>query len=142
MKQKRFNHAVLSAAALILPITAWSADLDLKVENVKGTSGHLRVAVYGSSADYRKTPVKAIKAAAVSDPVSIRIAGLEAGDYAIALFHDRNGNEKLDSNLMGIPTEPYGFSGSTRNLMGPAKWEQARFTVAPEGGTITVRLSD
>lgn len=142
MKHYGFNQAVLAAAALILPIAAWSSDLVLKVENVKGTTGELRVAVYGSAGDYRKSPVKAIKAAAAGDPVSIRITGLAAGDYAIALFHDRNGNEKLDSNLMGIPTEPYGFSGSTRNLMGPANWEQARFSVAPAGTTITVRLSD
>ena len=142
MKRSRFNHAVLAALALVLPIAAWSSDLDLKVENVKVASGDLRVAVYGSADDYRKKAVKEVKAAAGSDPVSIRIPGLAAGDYAIALFHDRNGNEKLDSNLMGIPTEPYGFSGSARSLMGPATWEQARFDLAPGGATVTVRLSD
>jgi uncharacterized protein (DUF2141 family) len=142
MKPSRFNHAVLAATALVLPIAAWSSDLDLKVENVKGAGGDLRVAVYGSADDYRRKAVKEVMAAAGSDPVSIRIAGLAAGQYAIALFHDRNGNEKLDSNLMGIPTEPYGFSGSARDLMGPATWEQARFDLAPGGATVTVRLSD
>jgi uncharacterized protein (DUF2141 family) len=43
---------------------------------------------------------------------------------------------------MGIPTEPYGFSGSNRDLMGPATWEQARFAVGSDGATVTVRLSD
>jgi uncharacterized protein (DUF2141 family) len=142
MKQNRFNQALLAAAALVLPMAAWSSDLELKVENVKGASGDLRVAVYGSSADYRKSAVREIKVAAVGDPVSIPISGLAAGDYAIALYHDRNGNQKLDSNLMGIPTEPYGFSGSSRDLMGPATWEQARFAVGSDRATVTVRLSD
>jgi uncharacterized protein (DUF2141 family) len=142
MQERWFDKSLVAVALGLAPLAAWSTDLELKVENVKVPGGDLRVAVYGSPADFRKTAVKAVKVAAAGDPVSIRIAGLTAGDYAIAIFHDRNGNEKLDSNLMGIPTEPYGFSGSTRNLMGPATWEQARFGVPPEGAAVTVRLSD
>jgi len=147
MKRIRSKHLIprallLAAPIAALPTAAWSSDLELKVENVKSPGGDIRIAVYGSPADYRKSAVREIKAAAAGDPVSIRIAGLPAGDYAIALFHDRNGNEKLDSNLMGIPTEPYGFSGTQRNLMGPATWEQAKFSVAPDGAAVTVKLSD
>ena len=143
MKRSGFNLSVLAAVSLaVIPIAAWSADLELKVENIKGTSGDLRVAVYGSPADYRKSAVREVKARVAGDPMAIHIEGLAAGDYAIALFHDRNGNEKLDSNMIGIPTEPYGFSGSARNPMGPATWDQARFGVAPDGATVTVRLSD
>ena len=127
-------------ALVALPLTAWPAELDLKIENVK-PGGDLMIAVYGSAADYRKAAVKEIKVPARSDPTAVPIA-LDAGDYAIALYHDRNGNGKLDSNLLGIPTEPYGFSGSAGQQMGPATWEQAKFSVAASGGTITVRLSD
>jgi uncharacterized protein (DUF2141 family) len=134
--------AMSAALPLTVPATAWSSDLAVKVENVKSPGGDIRVAVYGSPADYRKTAVKAIKVAAAGDPVGIRITGLSPGDYAIAVYHDRNGNEKLDSNLMGIPTEPYGFSGTARNLMGPATWEQAKFSLPVEGGAVNVRLSD
>jgi uncharacterized protein (DUF2141 family) len=142
-KSPMFMALALSAALpLAAPATAWSSDLALKVENVRSPGGDLRIAVYGSEADYRKTPVRAIKVAAAGDPVAIRISGLAPGDYAVALYHDRNGNEKLDSNLMGIPTEPYGFSGVARNLMGPATWQQAKFNLPAEGGAVNVRLSD
>ena len=146
MKQPRYRGKLIPALVLAtlatLPLAAWSADLDLKVDNVKGAGGDLRVGVYASADDYRKTPVKEIKAAADGSPVAIHISGLAPGDYAIALYHDRNRNEKLDTNLLGIPTEPYGFSGSARNLMGPATWEQAKFSVAAEGAAVTVTLSD
>ena len=142
MKRSRLHSRVIPVLALAaLPMAAWSADLDLTVENVTG-AGDLRVGVYASSADYRKTAFKEIRAAATGNPVSIRIPGLAAGDYAIAIFHDRNGNQKLDSNMIGIPTEPYGFSGSARNLMAPATWEQAKFSMAADGGAVTVKLSD
>ena len=35
-----------------------------------------------------------------------------AGTYAIRLFLDVNNNQKLDKNLFGKPTEPFGFSNN------------------------------
>lgn len=141
MKRNRLGGAAV-AMILALPATGWSADLELKVENVKEPVGDLRIGLYASAEDYRKTAVKEFQAPASANPVVIRMAGLAAGDYAIAIYHDRNGNQKLDSNLLGIPKEPYGFSGSARNLAGPATWQQARFSLPAEGGAVTVQLSD
>jgi uncharacterized protein (DUF2141 family) len=31
--------------------------------------------------------------------------GVNAGTYAISVFHDENSNGKLDTNFMGIPRE-------------------------------------
>ena len=141
MKQNWLGLAAITAI-LALPATAWSADLELKVENVKEAVGNLRVGIYRSADEFRKTAVKELQAPASATPVVIRVPGLAAGDYAIAIYHDRNGNQKLDSNLLGIPNEPYGFSGSARNLAGPATWEQARFSLPAEGGSVTLHLSD
>lgn len=40
---------------------------------------------------------------------AIVVPGLHAGEYAVAVFHDANGNKKLDT-FAGIPKEGYGFS--------------------------------
>ena len=42
--------------------------------------------------------------------VRIIFAGLPPGDYAVAAFHDADGNGELGTNILGIPTEGYGFS--------------------------------
>ena len=147
MKGNRLSHTATPAlvalvALAALPAAAWSADLELKVENVREPVGDLRVGVYASADEYRKTAVKEIKTPAAGNPVATRIPGLAAGDYAIAIYHDRNANQKLDSNMLGIPKEPYGFSGTSRSLTGPATWEQARFSLPAEGGAVTIQLSD
>ena len=36
------------------------------------------------------------------------------GTYAVFLFHDENDNGTVDHNLLGIPSEPLGFSGGFR----------------------------
>jgi uncharacterized protein (DUF2141 family) len=141
MKPNRLGLILLPALAC-LPPAAWSADLDIRVGNVKEAVGDLMLGIYSNAEDYRKTAVRTIKAPATGSPVAIRIPGLVAGDYAIAIYHDRNGNQKLDSNMLGIPKEPYGFSGSGRNLAGPATWEQAKFHLPAEGGAVTIALSD
>ena len=47
------------------------------------------------------------------------------GKYAIVLFQDLNGDNKLDMNGQ-MPAEPFGFSNLTM-LMGPPNFEQCAF---------------
>lgn len=49
------------------------------------------------------------------------------GEYSIAVYHDWNSNDKLDTNILGIPNEPYGFSNNARSKWGPPKYEIAQF---------------
>jgi uncharacterized protein (DUF2141 family) len=136
------RHLVPPVLALLAPVV-WAGDLELSVENVRSQEGEVRIGLYATPDDYRKTPMREAKAAANGNPVSIRIPGLPAGEYAIALYHDRNSNQKLDSNVLGIPIEPYGFSVAPgRSLSGPAGWEQAKFNLPPDGASISIRLSD
>ncbi len=123
------------------PLLASGAELEVTVKNVKSADGALRVGLYASEADYRKTAIRQLKAEPVHGQVALRFADLPAGEYAIAMYHDRNDNGKLDSNLVGVPTEPYGFSGEPA-AFGPPAWREARVRVAPEGAAISVRLSD
>jgi uncharacterized protein (DUF2141 family) len=142
MNRSWIRHLLPPIIAALAP-AASAGDLELKVENVKSLEGEVRVGVFATADDFRKTAIREVKAPASGNPVAIRIAELAAGEYAIALYHDRNGNQKLDSNLLGIPTEPYGFSvAAGRSLGGPANWEQAKFKLPPDGGSISIQLSD
>jgi uncharacterized protein (DUF2141 family) len=58
---------------------------------------------------------------------TLRVSFTDApkGDLGIKVFHDVNGNGKLDTNWMGIPTEPYGFGNSAPATFGPPSFEKA-----------------
>lgn len=49
--------------------------------------------------------------------------------FAIGAHHDRNANEKLDKNALGMPTEPYGFSNNPKRGFGPPSYEEAAVKV-------------
>ena len=38
------------------------------------------------------------------------IKNLPEGEYAIAIYHDENGDKKCNTNMIGIPKEGYGFT--------------------------------
>ena len=46
------------------------------------------------------------------------------GSYSIKVFHDENGNSKLDKDILGVPTERYGFSNNARGRFGPPPFQQ------------------
>jgi uncharacterized protein (DUF2141 family) len=67
--------------------------------------------------------------------VFIIIPNLPKGAYAAAIYQDKNGNEKMDLNFLGMPTEKYGFSNNT---MMP-DWKKNSFDLNADM-SITIKL--
>ena len=59
--------------------------------------------------------------------VIVVIDSLAFGEYAIRVFHDKNENMIIDTNILGIPTEDYGYSNDASGWFGPPSWEKAKF---------------
>ena len=53
---------------------------------------------------------------------------IPAGSYAIACFHDENGNGLLDKGMFGIPKEGVVVSNNAKGSFGPPKYEDAKFS--------------
>ena len=122
---------ILVAAGLagILAAPAFSADLAIEVRGVRSGEGRLFVAVH--SPETRDTfPAGAGMVAGLQQrahPGSIRfvLRDLPPGRYAVNAFHDEDGNGELDTNLLGIPSEGYGFANDPPSTFGPADFESA-----------------
>ena len=56
------------------------------------------------------------------------INGLDESNYAIAIFHDKNSNDKFDT-FFSIPKEKFGFSNNARVFLAPPKFEDASIFV-------------
>jgi uncharacterized protein (DUF2141 family) len=70
-----------------------------------------------------------------------RFQPVPAGRYAVAVVHDENGNQKLDNNLLGVPTEGYGVSNNKTYAMSAPRWDESRFDlVAGEMRELTIQL--
>lgn len=99
------------------------------------------MAVYATESDFLNTDrVYAKQIVPVKQAGNLEMTfALPPGKYAVSCFHDVNGNGKLDTNLVGIPSEPYGFSNNARPRFRPPYWSEASFSVS--GGTIQLPVS-
>lgn len=59
----------------------------------------------------------------------IEIKDLKPGKYSFKYFHDENNNEKLDTNMIGMPKEGYGFANNAKGKFGPPPLEKTIITV-------------
>lgn len=108
-----------------------SGTLLVLVKGFKSTEGHLRVALFNKGntfpdSDAYRTSITEISA----NEELIRFEDLPYGDYAVAVIHDFNDDGKLDKNILGIPTEGYGFSNNAMGKYGPPTFLQASFVFA------------
>lgn len=135
-------HPIRSAClALALSATpAFAADLTVRVADVPSAQGSIMVAVYDGATNFLRRPMQSARVAATAGTVDIVIKDLPAGGYGIAVFHDANGNGKMDSNFMGIPVEDHAFSNNARGTMGPPSFDQVKFSLPAAGATATISL--
>ena len=62
---------------------------------------------------------------------SYQLDDLPAGEYALLIYYDENGNEVMDRNFIGIPREPLGFSNEYQPK-GPPSYPRAAFQLAED----------
>lgn len=123
-------------------ISGSRAEFNLTIENIPKVEGEIRIAIFDSEEAYnsKENPVYAIVLPVESKTISWSETGLPYGNYAIAVYHDKNENGELDTNFLGIPKEAYGFSNDARGKFGPASWKDAKFEVNAENVSHTIHI--
>ena len=122
--------AQVSAASLTVGVTA-----------IKEDTGAIMLALYDNADAYNGSgpSTKAARIDVEGGKVSIEFDDLPPGRYAIKLYHDANSTGELDTNIMGLPIEAYGFSGKAESL-GPPPFDTAAVEIVAGENSVTVRL--
>lgn len=127
---------------LIVPLGIFGQNtLEVTVEGIQTSEGLIQVALYNQESGflkiegvYRSDSTKARKGS-----TQLKFEDLPEGEYALAIFHDENANEALDTNWIGIPREPMGFSNSRMKTFGPPSFEDCKLKF-PTVTSISVQL--
>jgi uncharacterized protein (DUF2141 family) len=104
------------------------ADIVLDVTGLEDDSGVVRCALHTKS-DWLNTEDarRRIEASPDSGEATCRFEDVEAGTYAVAAYHDRDDDGEMDSNFLGIPSEPVCASNNPEANMGPPSFSDAKF---------------
>lgn len=84
--------------------------------------------------------VKKVKFAARAPVTQFCLTAPESGDFAIAIYHDRNANGRFDKTGLGMPDEPWGISNNPKVRFAPPSVESALFAVDAEGAQVDIDL--
>lgn len=141
-----FVLATAVVLAVCLPGAA-AADTAVRVvvTNVVKQDGVLLAGAYSSPETWLGATTVVSKAIPVAGnvrdgAVTIEMA-LPPGNYALSVLQDMNGNRKLDTNFIGIPTEASGSSNDAPAKWSAPKFKDAVFTVGDEPVSLTIRLN-
>jgi uncharacterized protein (DUF2141 family) len=132
---------VLALAAEAEPSA--SATIRAVVSEVRNRSGRVGCSVYDSAEGFPSESAKAIQRHWVEiagSSVVCEFTGLRPGTYAVAVFHDENGNGKLDKGLFGKPTEGWGTSNNVQHSFSAPSFEESKVTLSP-GATLELALT-
>lgn len=110
------------------------------IEQLKG--GELKIGIFNSIETFtdKKDPIFE-KVLIPNDSVeSFTFKKIPSGLYAIAIYHDENGDDILTTKRLGIPVEGVGFSGVSKSKIKPPNFETAAINLTNDS-TIFIRLT-
>jgi uncharacterized protein (DUF2141 family) len=132
--------ALLFAATMAAATPAMAGDIRVVVTNLESAGGLVSIGLHGPSDDF-PSPAAMVEGRivpAAAGAVTVTFRDLPPGRYAVAVFHDVDGDGALDTGALGLPAEPYGFSRNARGRFGPPDFDRAAFDLGD--GAVEVRI--
>ncbi len=120
-----------------------TSTLELEIGEFRNTKGHLLVSVFDNSNDFPDNEQNALvnkKVKVTQKKHTILIEDLPEGEYAVVFLHDENGNEEMDTNFVGAPTEGYGASNDAVNTFSAPKYKDAKFLLEGEKKSLKLKI--
>ena len=120
--------------------------LKVSITNIENGNGTIYIAILDSAKDWLKSgteskPFRDVTQAVTStDNLLITVEDLPPGKYAISLFQDLDGDAEMDTNFVGFPKEPFGFS-APMGKFGPPDFEEAAVKFSGEDTSVKITLN-
>ena len=123
-------------------ITDHVGELCVRVVGFKSDDGVVKIGLFNSAQRYaaHAGSFKKVKLPVKDKMCLWVIEGLPYGEYGVMLYHDKNGNDKLDKNIVGVPKEPYGFSNNAKAELGLPPYEKVKFLFEAEAATLDIMV--
>ncbi len=136
----KFIVAILTITILFITnkITAQNNTITAKVINATSDEGKVEFALYNKT-NFRMKPLQGAESKIVNGKSVVVFEDIEAGEYAIICYHDKNNNGKMDFEANGMPIEDYGASNNVMNF-GPPKFEDAQFTIIDKNVSLEIKF--
>ena len=132
----------LIAAAFSLPMTASAAELLVRITGLSEPLGQVGCSLFAGPAGFPmdNAGARQLWQAADAKGVTCRYSDVPEGTYAVSIGHDLNGNKRVDTNFVGLPTEQWGVSNNVRPNLRAPRFDEAMFKVAADAKDVVIDI--
>lgn len=107
-------------------------NLSVEVTGLVPDKGNVILGLYDKKIGFldNGSGIANVKVKVTGDKIAHTFKYLPNGEYAIAVYQDENGNGKCDRNMIGYPTEGFGFSKNYRPKFSAPKFDEVKIAVS------------
>lgn len=137
---------LMAIVATVLSTPAGGGDtgsIVVTIDGLRNAKGSARVALFNREPgfpDEEPAAYRTFVAEIVGAQVLVRFEQLPSGTYAVAMYHDENGDAKFNKGLFGIPKEGYGVSNNIVHAVRAPKFSEAVIPVSDGVKEIAIRV--
>lgn len=132
----------LIAASCSLPMAAGAAELVVRITGLSEPLGQVGCSLFAGPAGFPmdNSGARQLWQAADSKGVTCRFSDVPEGTYAVSIGHDLNGNKRVDTNFIGLPTEQWGVSNNARPSLRAPRFDEALFKVTADAKDVVIDI--
>jgi uncharacterized protein (DUF2141 family) len=116
---------------------AQQGTLNISIEKNNTLEGEIYIGIF-TEENFLMQPLLSSKTEMKDNIASAVFENLDYGIYAVSVFQDVNGNQKLDTDEYGRPTEPWVISGASSSMM--PIWIESKFEFKSEEQSIKLKI--
>lgn len=117
--------------------------LEIQITEAKSDKGMIRILIFSKANGFPDQPETALKSYSIAPKnkaCTLTINDLPPGTYAVSVIHDEDGNGKFSFNLVGYPSEKFGFSNNPKVYFSPPSFDKAAFELKSENKLLQIIL--
>jgi uncharacterized protein (DUF2141 family) len=116
-------------------------ELKIIIMGFEQITGTVQLSLYNAESTYMAENFMAASKKVENEETVIYFKDVPFGSYTFSLYHDSNGNNTMDKNMLGIPTEDYAFSNDADGRFGPPDYSECVFEVNESLIVQTIKLN-
>jgi uncharacterized protein (DUF2141 family) len=118
------------------------ATLKIRVVDLRNYNGQLIFGVFRSADGFPTESTKSVEwqIKPIDADEVVFTARLPAGRYGASVLHDENKSGQMERGAFGVPLEGYGVTNNPKPALRAATFDEATFTLPPEGREMTISV--
>ena len=141
-KARHRTTLAFAALTLALPTASHAAELTIRVTGLEKPLGNVGCSLFAGPSGFPmdNSTARVTWQNADAKGVTCRYSDVPEGSYAVSIGHDRNGNKRVDTNFIGVPTEQWGVSGNVRPSLRAPRFDEAAFKVDADAKEVVIDI--